>query len=247
MNGDRRKRIQDSVLILMGALERMRNIYEEEQEALDRIPDTEEYESERDDQEEIVGKLDEIIFELEEAIETLMNAGLCEVPAWKPAVAPAPVSEPTADPAVKVDSASSIQEVSVTTTPAKEKGIGCFGWFLAIVAPLILSGPLTVLLLSAYLDSKDFLYLPMIFVNLVIYIFFVRGLANKLKEPLPSSSLNDAQTYHDDHDDGQAAAFMGGLLGGYFLGKAMNKDRKSLADRMHDDIFWQEKYRRHDD
>ena len=39
---------------------------------------------------------------------------------------------------------------------------------------------------------------------------------------------------------------MGCLLGGYFLNKARNRDRKSISDKARDDLFWQEKYRRHD-
>ena len=35
-------------------------------------------------------------------------------------------------------------------------------------------------------------------------------------------------------------------MGGYFLDKALNKNRKSFSDKWHDEIFWQEKYRRHD-
>jgi len=38
-----------------------------------------------------------------------------------------------------------------------------------------------------------------------------------------------------------------GMLGGYFLGKSLHKNKQSYADKTREDIFWQEKYRRHDD
>ena len=250
MNGYKRKRIRESALILMGALERMRKVYEEEQAVLDSIPCSEEYESELDNQTEIVGKLEDAISRLEEALETLSDAGFCDVPAGKSAAVVAPISVPLAKPDCKVDSAPAASEAPISPTPAKEEGIGCIGWLMAIALPLIFAGPLTALLFTAYQNGGDFIYLLMIFPIFVVYIAFVRLLAQKFKEPLKSSSPGKrtyvTPSYRDERDDDQAAAFMGGMLGGYFLGKHIGKNNKSFSEKWRDDIFWQEKYRRND-
>lgn len=251
MNGYKRKRIRESALVLTGALERIRKVYEEEQAALDRIPYSEEYESERDNQEEIVDKLEETISGLEEAIEALSDAGFRDVPAGNVSASSAPITVPLAEPAAKFENASSTPEAPVALAPAKEEKNGCLGWFFALVLPLILAGPLTALLISAYLEDGDFINLMGVFLILIVYIVFVRGLAKKLTEPFTPSATKRKPHHnltHVDHSAGdEAGAYLGAMLGGFMLGKAMDKKRKSSSDKWHDDIFWQEKYRRHDD
>ena len=57
--------------------------------------------------------------------------------------------------------------------------------------------------------------------------------------------LENPADAHADCEAREAGAFLGGLVGGYFLGKAL-RNRGTFSDRMHDDIFWQEKCRRDD-
>ena len=229
MNGFKRKKIRESTLVLMGALERMRRVYEEEED------------------EEVLEKLEEAISGLEEAIETLTDAGYGEMPMEIPAAA-------TETPVAPV--APAAPAAPVAPAPAKEEGIGCLGWLFAIALPLILAVPLTAMLISAYQNDGEFIYLLMIFPILLVYIIFVRGLAKKFAEPLtPSSrkrSTYSAPIYRGDDEEGRdhaadrATYFGAGLLGGYLLGKHVGKNHKSFSEKWHDDIFWQEKYRRHD-
>ena len=148
------------------------------------------------------------------------------------------------------------QEIHDNRQPVMEERTGCLGWFLAFVLPLIVAGPLMALVISSYVNQLEFIYLLMIFPIIFGYFAAVPALAKKFRRPVevstPSWTTNDASTYLDDgqeardRDAEQAGAFMGGFMGGYFLGKHVGKNHKSYSDKMHDDIFWQEKYRRHD-
>lgn len=241
MNGFKRKRIRESVLVLTGALERIQKVFDEEEEARIHIPSSEEYDSERDKQDEILEKLLSALSGLEVAIDSLKEAGFCDAPAVKAESAPAAVEAPVAPAPAK---------------PAKKEGIGCLGWIFAITLPLIFAGPLTGLLYFSYKNGEDPIYLLAVIPIFIIYIFLVRALANSFEKPLylprPQSNTYFTPTYQDDgesidRDAEQADIFMGGLVGGYFLDKALNKNRKSFSDKWHDEIFWQEKYRQHDD
>ena len=74
MNNSRRKRINQSVLILTGAHERMQKALDEEKAALAKIPDTEENEEKRDAMDEIISSLEDALSSLDDAIDTLENA-----------------------------------------------------------------------------------------------------------------------------------------------------------------------------
>lgn len=148
------------------------------------------------------------------------------------------------------------QGINDNPQPVMEERTGCLGWFLALVLPLIVVGPLMAILFKAYENQLEFIYLLMFFPVVLFYFVAVGWLAKKFKRPVEASAptwkANDASAYLDDdqeardRDAEQAAAFTGGLLGGYFLGKHVGKNHKSFSDKMRDDIFWQEKYRRHD-
>ena len=148
------------------------------------------------------------------------------------------------------------QGINDNPQPVMEERTGCLGWFLALVLPLLVAGPLIAIIFKAYENQLEFIYLLMFFPVVVGYFVAVAALAKKFRRPVevstPSWTTNDASTYLDDdqeardRDAEQAAAFTGGLLGGYFLGKHVGKNHKSFSDKMRDDIFWQEKYRRHD-
>lgn len=60
------------------------------------------------------------------------------------------------------------------------------------------------------------------------------------------SDLENPADAHADCEAREAGAFLGGLVGGYFLVKHVGKNHQSYSEKWHDDIFWQEKYRRHD-
>lgn len=74
MNNSRRKRINQSVLILTGAQERMQKALDEEKAALAKIPDTEENEEKREAMDEIISNLEDALSSLDDALDTLDNA-----------------------------------------------------------------------------------------------------------------------------------------------------------------------------
>lgn len=74
MNNSRRKRINQSILILTGAQERMQKALDEEKAALAKIPDTEENEEKRDAMDEIITSLEDALSSMEDALDTLDNA-----------------------------------------------------------------------------------------------------------------------------------------------------------------------------
>lgn len=74
MNNSRRKRINQSLLSLKGAQDRMKKALEEEKTALARIPDTEENETKREAIDEIISGLDDALTSLDDAIGTLESA-----------------------------------------------------------------------------------------------------------------------------------------------------------------------------
>ena len=74
MNNSRRKRINQSILALTGAQERMQKALDEEKAALARIPDDDDSEEMRDGMEEIISGLEDALSSLEEALDTLNGA-----------------------------------------------------------------------------------------------------------------------------------------------------------------------------
>ena len=74
MNNSRRKRINQSLLTLKGAQERMKKALEEEKIALARVPDTEDNETKREAIDDIITGLDDALSSLNDAIDTLENA-----------------------------------------------------------------------------------------------------------------------------------------------------------------------------
>jgi exonuclease VII small subunit len=74
MNNSRRKRINQSILALTGAQERMQKALDEEKAALARIPNDDDNEEMRDGMEEIISGLEDALSSLEEALDTLNGA-----------------------------------------------------------------------------------------------------------------------------------------------------------------------------
>ena len=74
MNNSRRKRINQSLLTLKGAQERMKKALEEEKIALARVPDTEDNETKMEAIDDIITGLDDALSSLNDAIDTLENA-----------------------------------------------------------------------------------------------------------------------------------------------------------------------------
>ena len=74
MNNSRRKRINQSILALTGAQERMQKALDEEKAALARIPDDDDNEEMREGMEEIISGLEDALSSLEEALDTLNGA-----------------------------------------------------------------------------------------------------------------------------------------------------------------------------
>lgn len=74
MNNSRRKRINQSIMTLTGAKERMQKALDEEKAAFAKIPDTEENEEKRDAMDEIISNLEDALSSLDDAIQTLDNA-----------------------------------------------------------------------------------------------------------------------------------------------------------------------------
>lgn len=74
MNNSRRKRINQSILALTGAQERIQKAMDEEKAALARIPDDDDNEEMRDGMEEIISGLEDALSSLEEALDTLNGA-----------------------------------------------------------------------------------------------------------------------------------------------------------------------------
>ena len=74
MNNSRRKRINQSILSLTGAQERMQKALDEEKASLARIPDDDEHEEMRDAIDDIISNLEDAVSSLDDALETLNNA-----------------------------------------------------------------------------------------------------------------------------------------------------------------------------
>lgn len=74
MNNSRRKRINQSILALTGAQQRMQKALDEEKAALARIPDDDDHEEMRDAIDEIISGLDDAISSLGDALDTLNGA-----------------------------------------------------------------------------------------------------------------------------------------------------------------------------
>ena len=74
MNNSRRKRISRCIADLNDAHTQLSAILDEEQKALDNIPDDEEYDEMRNRMEEIVDGLEDLLPTLQDAIDTLEGA-----------------------------------------------------------------------------------------------------------------------------------------------------------------------------
>ena len=74
MNNSRRKRINASISELEDAKVKLENVLSEEQEALSRLPDDDEYDDMRDGMEEIVSGLEDTLSSLEDVLCTLDGA-----------------------------------------------------------------------------------------------------------------------------------------------------------------------------
>ena len=74
MNNSRRKRINQCIADLNDAHTKLAAILDEEQKALAKVPDDEEYDDMRDGMDEIVTGLDDLLPTLQEAIDTLEEA-----------------------------------------------------------------------------------------------------------------------------------------------------------------------------
>lgn len=74
MNNSRRKRINASISELEDAKVKLENVLSEEQEALSRIPDNDEYDDMRDGMEEIISGLEDTLSGLEDVLCTLDGA-----------------------------------------------------------------------------------------------------------------------------------------------------------------------------
>ena len=74
MNNSRRKRINQSILALTGAQQKMQKALDEEKAALARIPDDDDHEVMRDAMDEIISGLDDALSSLHDAIDTLNAA-----------------------------------------------------------------------------------------------------------------------------------------------------------------------------
>lgn len=74
MNNSRRKRINQSIIALTGAKDKMQKALDEEKTALARIPDGDDSEEMRDGMDEIISGLEDAISSLEEALDTLNGA-----------------------------------------------------------------------------------------------------------------------------------------------------------------------------
>ena len=74
MNNSRRKRINQSILALTGAKDKIQKALDEEKAALAGIPDDDDSEEMRDGMEEIITGLEDALSSLEEALDTLNGA-----------------------------------------------------------------------------------------------------------------------------------------------------------------------------
>lgn len=74
MNNSRRKRINQCIVDLNDAHTKLKTMLDEEQKALAKIPDDEEYDDMRDGMDEIVTGLDDLLPTLQDAIDTLEGA-----------------------------------------------------------------------------------------------------------------------------------------------------------------------------
>lgn len=74
MNNSRRKRISRCIEDLNDAHNELSKVLEEEQNALAKVPDDEEYDEMRDGMSEIVTDLEDLLSTLQDAIDTLENA-----------------------------------------------------------------------------------------------------------------------------------------------------------------------------
>lgn len=73
MNNSRRKRINQSIIALTSAKDKMQKALDEEKSALARIPD-DDHEEMREAMDEIISNLEESLSSLKDAIDTLNNA-----------------------------------------------------------------------------------------------------------------------------------------------------------------------------
>lgn len=74
MNNSRRKRINESISQLEDAQEKLRDVLNEEQEALSSLPDDEEYDGMRNGMDDIISGLEDTLSSLDDALDTLNGA-----------------------------------------------------------------------------------------------------------------------------------------------------------------------------
>lgn len=74
MNNPRRKRINQSILSLTGAQQRMQKALEEEKAALAKVPNDDDHETIRDAMDVIITGLEDALSSLEDALDTLNSA-----------------------------------------------------------------------------------------------------------------------------------------------------------------------------
>ena len=74
MNNSRRKRIYQCIEDLNDAHKELSKVLEEEQKALAKVPDDDEYDEMRDGMDEIITGLDDLLPTLQDAIDTLEDA-----------------------------------------------------------------------------------------------------------------------------------------------------------------------------
>ena len=133
-------------------------------------------------------------------------------------------------------------------TPSSQKNkMGCLGSFVAIGIPAGIGIPLIILFMDCYFDSGGKAFIVLSIICLLLMALFIFIGVRALMKPLTPAERRTLSGPSYDPGPSPGQSLLLGLLGGYFLDKALHKDRPSIFDKARDDLFWQEKARRHDD
>ena len=138
-------------------------------------------------------------------------------------------------------------ETPVVTPSSQKNKLGCLGLLVAIGIPAGIGIPLIMLFMDCYFDDGGGVFIVLsIICALLMALFIYIGVRVWVKPLTPAERRTLSSPSYDPGPSPGQTLFLG-LLGGYFLDKALHKDRPSIFDKAREDLFWQEKARRHDD
>ena len=138
-------------------------------------------------------------------------------------------------------------DTPVVTPSSQQNKLGCLGSLVAIGIPAGIGIPLIMLFMDCYFDGGGKAFIALSIICLLLMALFIFIAVRAWMKPLTPAERRTLSGPSYDLGPSPGPSLLLGLLGGYFLDKALHKDRPSIFDKARDDLFWQEKARRHDD